>query len=381
MYYLMHYSVVLGATALAGVLLIWIGYPVAVWLLASVADKQMVPNRIASEARSVSVILATRDEVDSVLARVANLYDTAHPMELLEVVVALDAQGSKTTPAMLTASGLRAQTVVGDAPGGKASTLNAGVRVAKGDILVLTDVAQRFDSRTIPELVAALEDKRFGAVSGALELPDSERRSPVSWYWRMEKWLRYNESRVHSSVGVTGAVYAIRRELWPELPPGTLLDDVYVPMSVVLKGRRVGFTYHARARDVRSFGSNAEGIRKSRTMTGVMQLVSLLPETVSTANPIVVQFVLHKLARLTTPLWLLVFAMAAVGAFAAIAIRYPSEVLIGAGVIGAVIALSPSLRRRLVHICRWAFAMQVATIRAVSNGVRGNWAVWNDPPR
>lgn len=362
--------------ALSAILLIWLGYPVAIWLVAKVAGKPNTPNHSAGSTRRVSVVLATRDGPTEIEARVSNLFDTAHPDDRIEVIVALDADGSKAAPALLATLDKRARVVIGDRPGGKASTLNAGVRAAIGEVLVMADAAQRFDPQTIPELVAALEDKRFGAVSGALELGRDGRTSPVDLYWRLEKWLRHNESLIHSSVGVTGAVYATRRALWVELPAGTLLDDVYVPMSLVLRGHRVAFNYEAKARDVRTFDSKAEGTRKTRTLTGVMQLLGLLPAINSTANPIRAQFVMHKLARLTTPLWLAMFLLAGLGVVAVSAFTYPLLTLVLSVGTTATVVVVPALRRRSLHAVSWIVSLQIATVRAIRNGLRGKWSVW-----
>ena len=367
---------VIAFAALAAILLVWLGYPVAIWLLAKVAAKPNVPNSSAAVTRSVSVVLATRDGPDSIKARVANLFETAHPRDLLEIIVALDAEGSQSTPEMLATFDERVRVVIGDLPGGKACTLNAGVRAATGEVLVMADAAQRFDAQTIPELVTALEDDRFGAVSGALELGRDGGASPVGLYWRLEKWLRYNESLIHSSVGVTGAVYATRRALWVELPAGTLLDDVYVPMSLVLRGHRIAFSYAAKARDVRTFDSKAEGARKTRTLTGVMQLLGLLPAIKSSANPIRAQFVMHKLARLTTPLWLAMFVLAGFGVTAILAARYPLPILVLVVGTTAAVAAVPALRRRALHVASWVISLQLATVRAIRNGLRGKWSVW-----
>ncbi|MEQ1693852.1 MAG: glycosyltransferase, partial [Gemmatimonas sp.] len=230
------------AGSLGAILLIWIGYPIAVWGLALVIRRPIRPDYERARSRRVSVVLATREHAAIIEARVSNLLDTEHPSSLIDVIVALDAEGARATRESLGHLDPRVHAVGGDAPGGKAATLNAGVRAAAGDVLIMADSAQRFDRRTIPELVACLEDERFAAVSGALSLGDRGGRSPVHAYWRMEKWLRYNESLLHSSIGVTGAVYATRRTAWPVIPPGTLLDDVFVPMSLVLAGHRVGFT-------------------------------------------------------------------------------------------------------------------------------------------
>ncbi len=368
---------VIAFAAFAAILGIWLGYPVLIWLIAKVVGSPNAPNASGGATRRVSVVLATRDHAEAIDARIANLLDTAHAAELLEVIVALDAEDSKATPASFGSLDPRVRVVVGDAPGGKAATLNAGVRAATGDILVMADAAQRFDARTIPQLVAALEDSRFGAVSGALDLGRAGGTSPVDLYWRLEKWLRYNESLIHSSVGVTGAVYATRRALWTELPAGTLLDDVYVPMSLVLRGHRVGFSYEAKARDVRTFDSKTEGARKTRTLTGVMQLLGLLPAIKSGSNPIRAQFVMHKLARLTTPLWLAISASAIFGIALLVAVRFPTGSAITGVVLALLFAAVPSLRHRAVRIAEWGISLQLATAKAVLNGLRGSWSVWH----
>ena len=372
----MTFLALVAAGSFGAIALIWFGYPALVWLLARLFGRPLRRVDVPGSDRTVSVILATRDAADTVLARVANLFDTQHPASRVEVIVALDSQGAKATPAELQAADARVRVVRGDDPGGKASALNAGVRAATGEILVMADAQQRFDERTIPELVAALEDERFGAVSGALELGGNG-ASPVHWYWALEKWLRHNEARLHSSVGVTGAVYATRRALWPVIPAGALLDDVYVPMSLVLRGHRVGFSYAARAWDVRAFDAQGERVRKTRTLTGVLQLRHLLPGLMSPArNPIWAQFVAHKLLRLATPALLLLGVLStlllSIWEFSRAGLLVQGMVL---GSIALTLLVAP-IRRRLVAAGKWAVAMQAAAAHATVNGMRQRWQVW-----
>jgi len=355
---------------------IWGGYPVGVWVLSRLRGDELT-RRDPAVPPLVSVIFATRDSDASIDDRVVNLLDTDHPAAALEIVVALDAEpGSR--PAVEESAAQRGLRVVyATSPGGKALSLNAGVHAATGEILVMADCAQRYDRRTIPELVAHLEDQRFGAVSGALELGNSQRLTPVGLYWRLEKWLRYHEGRVHSTVGVTGAVYGVRRALWPQLPAGTLLDDVYVPMSLVLRGHRVGFTYHARAVDTRHLDSRAEAARKSRTLTGVLQLCQLMPAILSRNNPIRVQFIMHKLARLATPALLILIVATSLGGLAPLAYAHPGTLARALGAATTLIALVPPLRRGLVSIVLWIVRLQGAVASALRNGVRRHWSVWN----
>jgi len=367
------------AGALVAILLIWLGYPLAVWCVAGLVARPIRPNATAAAARRVCVVLATRESPLVVAERVRNLFDTDHPASLLEVVVALDADGAQSGATSFDGLDDRVRVVKGDLPGGKACALNAAVRAATGEILIFADTAQRFERQTIPVLVAALEDERFGAVSGALTLGSSAGDSPMHWYWSMEKMLRYNESLIHSSIGVTGAVYATRRDLWPEPPAGTLLDDVFVPMALVLRGHRVGFAPAAKATDVRTFDNDAEKVRKTRTLTGVVQLLSLLPGIVSVRNPVVVQFVFHKLARLATPVLAILMIMAALPASVAFALQEPSASLAIAAIVALLLLVVPSLRARTRDLLRWGWSLQEATLRAVVNGVLGRWGVWTRP--
>jgi cellulose synthase/poly-beta-1,6-N-acetylglucosamine synthase-like glycosyltransferase len=357
--------------------LIWIGYPLCIRLLASVKPRPVVCDHEAGSKRQVTVVLASRERAEVIHERVQNLLDTDHASNLLEIIVTLDRNGSQARADQLVWIDRRVRVVLGDAPGGKAASLNAAVREASGEILVMADSAQRFDRRTIPELVAALEDQRFAAISGALDLGRKRAMlSPVSLYWQMEKWLRYNESLLHSSIGVTGAVYATRRQTWPIIPVGALLDDVFVPMSLVLAGYRVGFCYAARAEDVRTFDVEAEAQRKTRTLTGVLQLQHLLPDILSRANPVIVQYTMHKLARLLTPFLLALGMLSLMLEIAEYARQHPQESLVALGLLLLPFAFSARLRARTMDAWRWALSMQVATVQAVLNGARGRWQVW-----
>ncbi|HET7459449.1 MAG TPA: glycosyltransferase, partial [Gemmatimonadaceae bacterium] len=308
----------------------------------------------------------------------------------LQVVVALDAVNGRASAADLLAAGdPRVTVVTGDLPGGKAATLNAGVRAATGELLVFTDTHQRFHADAIPRLVDALRDEpRVGIASGALDLgasADAGRpRTLADHYWRYEKWLREREAVVHSAVGVTGAIYVMRRALWAPLPAGLILDDVFTPMRLALEGHRVGFVDAARAVDGRRFAPEQEYQRKVRTLTGVVQLCAWLPAVlVPGRNPIWIQFVFHKLLRLLTPYLALLFALAVAGrvlmAVVALGPALALEALVAAVAAAAVVALAPPLRplrRRFAGLFRWGVALQAAAVTAAMNGVRGRWDVW-----
>jgi cellulose synthase/poly-beta-1,6-N-acetylglucosamine synthase-like glycosyltransferase len=138
-----------------------------------------------------------------------------------------------------------------------------------------------------------------GTEGAEAEMEDS---SDVGLYWRYEKAIRSLESDIHSVPGATGAIYAVRRDLYQDIPEDTLLDDALIPLRIVLGGKRAVFDPEAKAYDLVACCPLAEYGRKVRTLAGNYQLLMQAPELLSPRqNPIFLQLVSHKLGRLLVP--------------------------------------------------------------------------------
>jgi cellulose synthase/poly-beta-1,6-N-acetylglucosamine synthase-like glycosyltransferase len=361
---------------------VWLVYPLTIALLATLSRRSRATRRRSGSganpgAPSVSIVIASRDDPAVVRERVTDCLRTDYGPAMLEVVVGLDARGEPAWREQPSDS-TRLTVVRGDAPGGKAATLNAAVRAARGELLVFTDVQQRFEPNAIARLASAFDDPRVGAASGRLELGSAARRSPVGRYWTYERWLRRNEAEVHSCVGVTGAIWALRRALWSPLPAHLILDDVYTPMRVVLAGHRVAFVDDARAVDVRRTEPSQEYRRKVRTLTGNLQLCAWLPALLlPLRNPIWAQFMLHKLLRLLTPYWLLaIAAWLAVAALRRAEAHPTAAAVLVLCVAGAALIARARVFPLVQRMATWGLTLQAAVIVAALNGFRRRWDVW-----
>ena len=94
--------------------------------------------------------------------------ETAWPADRFEIVLALDRTTAVTDLQGIEGTGQNIRIVSADGPGGKAAAINAGVRAARGEIVVFADTFQRFEVNTIPDLLSVLEDPGVGAVTGNL---------------------------------------------------------------------------------------------------------------------------------------------------------------------------------------------------------------------
>jgi cellulose synthase/poly-beta-1,6-N-acetylglucosamine synthase-like glycosyltransferase len=358
----------------------WVVYPLAVGIMA--AGRAHAPVSDPATRPRVSVVLATREDASSIRLRMEDCLGGDYPAELLEVVVAVDRGVAAGIDFKDLERPGRITVVQGDEPGGKAATLNAGVRASRGAVLVFTDTHQRFQRGAISELIAALGDERVGAASGNLRLPPEHRASSVSeHYWRYERWLRSCEATIHSAVGVTGAVFAVRRTLWQPLPPGLILDDVYTPMRVVLGGKRVAFVEGARAYETRRHTPLEEYHRKVRTMTGVVQLCRWLPAVlVPWLNPVWVQFVCHKLLRLLTPYCVLGLAawIVALG-YSTLGFPFVAGLALVLSFVGVAIwrlRTADEGSNGVWDVIAEGALLQAAVVMGTVNGLMGRWDVW-----
>ena len=199
--------------------------------------------------------------------------------------------------------------------GGKAKALNSGAARATGEIIVFTDARQIIQPDALENLIANFADPNVGCVSGELIIdPASIDTSShgVGLYWQMEKKVRLWEALSGSTVGATGAFYAVRRTLFWPIPPATILDDVYIPLQVARQGQRVIFEPRAIVRDDFKPSSKQEFQRKVRTLLGNYQLLQLAPWILTSVNPVRVQFICHKLLRLLVPFGLFGLLLSAI---------------------------------------------------------------------
>ena len=353
----------------------YFGYAIWLWLFGRLRRRPMLRTPITP---SVSIVIAARNEEASLPAKLENLRHLDYPRDRLQIIVASDGSTDRT------ADILRDQAndifgVVLEESNGKAFALNQAVKVATGDILVFLDARQTVDANAVSELVTCFADPEVGAVSGELLLetaPSLQSTNALGIYWKIEKVVRKLESASGSVVGVTGAIYAIRREFYTEIPRGTLLDDVFVPMNVARIGKRVIFQPSAIARDQLFSEKGKEFSREVRTLTGNYQLLRLAPWLLSPANPLLFRFVSHKLLRLLVPLLLILMLVSSAmspGPFYRTVFWLQTLFYILA-ILGA---LRPSTRRfKPVAIANTFVMLNAAAALAFYNFVAGRNRVW-----
>ncbi len=287
----------------------YFGYPVLLFVLSSIFRKP-VKQKISEPF--VSVVISAFNEEKAIEKKLLNLLEINYPEDKLEILVGSDG-GSDQTDAIVShfrSNRIRFFRFIKNA--GKPPVLSSLIQEVKGDLIVFTDSRQEFDQNAIRALVQNFEDPKVGCVSGELYFKNSgDVASGISEgmdvYWRYEKWLRKKESQLSSMLGATGAIYAIRKSLFPkQLPNDILVDDMYIPFDIIRNGYRAIFESEACAFDKPSEKGEQELRRKARTLSGNYQVFTYFPDLFNPfASPIAWQLFSHKLMRLLIPLFLI----------------------------------------------------------------------------
>ncbi len=277
-------------------------YPIIIWIIARIRRRQI--DLGDHRKRSISIVATAFNEEGSVDRRLSELSSLLNKSGCRgEIIVVSDGSSDNTANIARRFSSQQVRLIELASNQGKAAALTLGCRAARNEIIVFADFRQSWGTHTLDRLLADFSDVKIGAVSGDLVVETSPGAiAGVGLYWRFEKWLRRQESLVHSCVGVSGSICAVRRELFRPMPLGTVLDDVYWPLHVVMQGYRVVHDEQAKAFDRLPERVGDEFRRKVRTQSGVFQLLMRLPEALlPNRNPIWFQYLSHKILRLFVP--------------------------------------------------------------------------------
>jgi biofilm PGA synthesis N-glycosyltransferase PgaC len=277
------------------------GYPIWLYFRARLWPRPILRAAIFP---SVTIILAVHNEAKTLPAKLRNLAELDYPQDRCEIIIVSDGSTDETNALLAAWENPKQRVVILPTHSGKATALNHGVAEARGEIIVFTDARQIVASVGLKNLVADFADSSVGCVSGTLMIGEDSAATPVNGmglYWTLERNIRKWETLAGSTVGATGAFYAVRKDLLVPLPQGLILDDLYIPIHVVRQGQRVILEPRVLVWDRLMPGLKQEYRRKVRTLAGNYQLLQLAPWVLMRSNRLRFQFICHKLLRLLVP--------------------------------------------------------------------------------
>jgi cellulose synthase/poly-beta-1,6-N-acetylglucosamine synthase-like glycosyltransferase len=245
--------------------------------------------------------------------KLENCLKLSYPQGKLKIMVISDCSTDKTVEIVKTYKDKGIILLCQGKREGKTKALNLALREVQSEVVFFTDTSTFLSKDSLIKIAKNFKDTRVGCVSGedrSISALQEKGESGEGVYVGMEMKLRRLESAICNLTGVSGCLYAIRRELINEIPDD-LIDDFYLPLQVVKQGKRVisepeGIAYVTRVSDFKE-----EFKRRRRTALGGLEVFFA---ELSLLNPFKYGFfslelLSHKLLRWLTPFLLLLLVL------------------------------------------------------------------------
>jgi cellulose synthase/poly-beta-1,6-N-acetylglucosamine synthase-like glycosyltransferase len=253
------------------------------------------------------LIISAYNEQEVISEKLQNSLQLDYDAEKLEIIVVSDASDDLTDNIVASFYDSGVKLVRMTERLGKTAGLNKAVSNATGEIIVFSDANALYNESAIKMLVRNFEQIDVGCVVGESKYSDSksDAEKSESLYWRYETLIKKLESDTGSVVGGDGAIYAIRHNLYQEMPDDALSDFVN-PLQIISQGKRCIYEPEAFSTEAAAGSYFKEYRRKvrivNRAWRSLMSMKFLL-------NPIRFGFfswklISHKLLRWLVPFFL-----------------------------------------------------------------------------
>ncbi|MCR5002774.1 MAG: glycosyltransferase family 2 protein [Bacteroidales bacterium] len=291
----------------------YFGYGIVLFLLVQIKEWIRKPHHIDKnfELPDVTLLIAAYNEEDVVIKKMENCDSLKYPEGKFHVVWVTD--GSTDNTNALLAQYPDVQVFFSPERKGKTAAVNRAMALIKSPIVVLTDANTMLNPEAVELMARCFGDPNVGCVAGEKRVKGSAEDGAAAsegMYWKYESFLKDLDYRLYSAQGAAGELYAVRRELWTDMPEDTLLDDFIASMTIAENGKRIAYCKNAYAVEGPSANIDEERKRKKRISAGGLQSVWAMRRLL---NPwkhkrLTFQYVSHRVLRWTiTPVAL--FAM------------------------------------------------------------------------
>ncbi len=258
---------------------------------------------------TVTVVVAAYNEEHCIAQKIRNVLDHDYPSNRLEVVVVSDGSTDQTTAIVQAYPDSRVHLLNQSQRQGKNAALNWGVSVARGAIVVFTDANAMLTPGALRALITPFQDPQVGLVSGQGcygDLGDGTTRVVSNAYVRYEAFIKRREGTLGFIAAADGALYAMRRELYTELPI-THVHDLFHPILVAQSNHESIFVPTAYTVEPPSPHASNEYRRHVRIIAqGFLVLLDQLPRLLIQGHiKISWMLVSHRLLRWMSSIFLL----------------------------------------------------------------------------
>ncbi len=260
----------------------------------------------------ISILISVYNGEKFIEERIKNIELMNYDHSKLQVLVGSDASCDKTNEILLELQKKYnwLKVFIFEERKGKGPILNELVKNADNDIIVFTDASVIFDENAISEIVRHFSDNTIGAVCAKIKYLENKKEKIAieeNAYWNIETEIRKAEGKFGIIIGASGGLFAMRKNLFSEIPLNkAVTDDLYISLKVLEKKKKVLYDNSAIAYVSVSRDFNTDIKRKIRTSSTNFQTIYYTKNLIFNRNLLIsYAYLSHKILRWFFPFILL----------------------------------------------------------------------------
>jgi len=257
-----------------------------------------------------TLVVAAYNEEHFIEEKIKNCLELKYPPDKLKFLIITDGSTDRTVEVVRKYPEI--ELLHQDTRAGKIAAVHRAMEFVDTEIVVFTDANTFLNPEAIINICRHYTDETIGAVAGEKRVQIDENADASAagegFYWKYESALKKWDSELYSVVGAAGELFSVRRSLYRDVEPDTILDDFMISMLIALQGYRIVYEPQAYALETASENVTEELKRKIRIAAGGIQSILRLK---SLFNPfrypiLSFQYISHRVLRWTVTPFLLI---------------------------------------------------------------------------
>lgn len=221
-------------------------YPLILQILASKKTIKSPHYNKDEDLPNVSIVMSVHNEEQVISDKIKSIFYTDYPLNKIELIIGSDAStdGTNRICEIYEKNYSNFRFFPFKERQGKPMVINQLVTKAGSEIIIMTDAKVFFKRNTIFELVKYFKNKEINIVGGNI-INQKIQKDGISIqekaFMSREITIKYNEGLLWGkTMGIYGAIYAIRKNSFKDIPEGYSVDDFFITMDVLKnKGKAI----------------------------------------------------------------------------------------------------------------------------------------------
>lgn len=290
----------------------YIIYPVIIRILSIKKRGNQLYYHPEDPLPEITILMSVYNEQDVIEEKLQSIFTSNYPPDKINVIIGSDASTDLTNDILERISSLnqKLEFIPFKERRGKANVINQLMNKVGSEIIVLTDANVMLEKSTLYELAKHFKNPDIGLVDTNMINQDLQKDGisiQEKVYISLEVKIKNLEGLIWGTMmGPFGGCYAMRRDLYTNVPANFLVDDFFLNMKALEQGKKAINDLNAKVHEDVSNNLSEEFRRKVRISTGNFQNLFVFLNVFK--NPFsgkAFAFFSHKILRWLGPFFLM----------------------------------------------------------------------------